>query len=463
MGRHFARVSATLAADVDITRLVWNSGVVLSGNVPVQLILLVRSVIVARALGLEAYGTYVLVVATVTAINEFINFRVWETTIQYVGSFIAQNDRQRAAAALKLCVSIDVATGCIAYLMVLLLADVLNGLLVRAVDGPQLLSLYALGLIPTTVDPVATALLRVGNRFGRLSLARVSSEAISLCVLVVLLIWQKSILMVVIASVIGNSISSLLNAGLAVREAGVMLKAGWWKTPILTSLRGDINAIAAFTVQTYLSGSVKMLSMRGDVLLLGYLTGPTQVGIYRAAVGLGSLVPQLTDPFYTAIYPELCRFWTLLEHARFKRLLTRATIVAAALVLPAGLGLIIVREHIVRVVYGEQFLMAAGPLAIIVFGQVGRSVVFWTRPALLSMGIARAHTVSIAAAAVVQFGLILVLAPSVGAWGAGIAYCTMCLLATLPLVPLVWFRLASPSFPAVNAAKDGGVSAEEAR
>lgn len=460
--KRFLGARLPFPVDGDIARLVWNSGVVLSGNVPAQLIMVLRSIVVARALGVDAYGTYVLIVAAVTAINELINFRVWETTIQYVGMFLARNERQQAAAALKLCVAIDVAAGCLACLLVILLAPVLNGLVIRAVDGPYLLCLYAVSLIPTAVDPVATALLRIGNRFGWLSLVRVSSEVITLLVLVVLLIWQQSILMVIIAGAIGNLTAALMDAGLAAREARVMLAADWWRAPILTSLRVHIKAIAGFTLQTYLVGSIKMLSTRCDVLLLGYLAGPAQVGIYRAAVSLGSLIPQLTDPMYTAIYPELNRFWALLEHARFKRLLVRATVVASLLVLPVGFGLILISEHVVRVIYGEQFLMAAGPLAIIVLGQVGRSIVFWVRPAVLSMGFAGVHTAFVAAAAFVQFGLMLILVPTGGAWGAGVAYCVMCLLATLPLVPLIWFRLPLHSFGKVNAAGDSGVSAEGA-
>ena len=62
--------------DAQISLLVRNSSWVFSANAVSTLLAFVKSIIIARALGIELFGNYVLIVAFVGTIQEFFNLNI---------------------------------------------------------------------------------------------------------------------------------------------------------------------------------------------------------------------------------------------------------------------------------------------------------------------------------------------------------------------------------------------------
>ncbi|MCA9565792.1 MAG: oligosaccharide flippase family protein, partial [Myxococcales bacterium] len=99
----------------------------LSANILLAIIGLLRGGITARYLGIDTYGELGLVIAFVTVVNGLLDFRVWEAVIKFISEYLGKGQTRQASAIFGLCLALDVATGLLAFGFVAATAHILPG------------------------------------------------------------------------------------------------------------------------------------------------------------------------------------------------------------------------------------------------------------------------------------------------------------------------------------------------
>ena len=162
--------------DALFRRLLRNSSYLFSANVIVSGFGFVQSILLARFLGVEQYGLLALIMTYVMAVNQLLDFRVWETVIKYVSEFWVKGERERAWATVKLAYWIDFLTGVFAFLVAVLAAPLAASLLHRS-EIASLASIFALKLLFSTINGTSRAILRVFDKFKWISVQVVIQSA----------------------------------------------------------------------------------------------------------------------------------------------------------------------------------------------------------------------------------------------------------------------------------------------
>jgi len=198
--------------------------------------------------------------------------------------------------------------------------------------------------------------------------------------------------------------------------------------------RGLAGRVLRFGLRSQVGGTVGLLNLRFDFLVLGAMAGPAAVGIYAVASKYAELLrlPALALTWVT--YPRVARMGASAFGPRARRLvaplLAGGLLMALALALPAS--------TLFPWLYGEQFRAAIWPAVIIVFGLVVEPAGGVGSAFLLGTGRPGLNSWLLGAGLVVTLVLDVVLIPAHGAVGAAWASAVAYLLTDVLLVLVMW-------------------------
>ncbi|MGH7908774.1 MAG: lipopolysaccharide biosynthesis protein, partial [Thermodesulfobacteriota bacterium] len=129
----------------------------------------IQTVILARLLGVDNYGLLALIIAYVDVLNNFFDFRVWETATKYIGTFWTNREREKTLSMIKLSYIIDILSGILAFIIAILTAKIASSYLIHSPNAYTLVWIYSLSLLIDTANSTSDAILRVFDRFKRIA------------------------------------------------------------------------------------------------------------------------------------------------------------------------------------------------------------------------------------------------------------------------------------------------------
>ena len=102
-----------------------------------------------------------------------------------------------------------------------------------------------------------------------------------------------------------------------------------------------------------------------DTVLLGYLDTAYAVGLYSVAVRIYETMKILLSAALNVTIPRFCYYYNNGHHKEFKRLLNKIVNVVFIICVPALIGLIILSEEIVELIFGRAYLSAVLALQLL--------------------------------------------------------------------------------------------------
>jgi O-antigen/teichoic acid export membrane protein len=209
-----------------------------------------------------------------------------------------------------------------------------------------------------------------------------------------------------------------LGAGLGVR--GVMLAylgsralgaaAGWAMAcrelrsmlvprPHLAFLRPTLRRTIPFA----LDDAMSLTYIRVDSVILGFVKGPTAVGLYTAGTNLVLYLNVLARVLNTALYPRMSRAWP--DSHRLGRYRDVSLRLLGAIGTPIMVGSLLLAPAIFRFVYGSRFDRAVVTYQVLALVIPVRMLGHTLGTALTAADGQTRRTVAVAAAAVANLGL----------------------------------------------------------
>ena len=328
-----------LTSDPALRQLLRNAGWLLASDGTVLVAGLLGTLVAARALGAPEFGRITLVWSVVGVAHLLVDVRAWEAVTRYLSEFTSRRQAGLALATLKLAVLVEVVVAVLGFGLVWLAS---GWVATRFFKDPSLGTLILLGavtLVVSAFDRTARAVLRVYDRFGALGLCS-AIEAI------------LSLLLVVGAAVAGAGAKGILVAHLAADVAGALMllsvagrevRRRLWAARAsarLAAVRPYRREMLAFVGHSAARATLKVVTRRLDLLLLGHFRSPAEVGAYGASLRLAQVLEEVSDPLYFAAFPQLARAWVeaRAEFFRLLRLMAVGLAVLTAIVVVAGVA-----------------------------------------------------------------------------------------------------------------------------
>jgi O-antigen/teichoic acid export membrane protein len=424
----FPDLIRTSLARLVYSRIVHDSAALLIADWSTVALGLIASVILARALGSQGYGTLILGAAVVTTLTQFMSIRTGEGLVRFVGGAVARGDRREAISFFYVGVSAD------ALVSVVTLAVALTVIpwWVRAYPASQLLR--ELALIYTWSIPFATlegsfsAVCHVFKQFKLYAGLTILIGLFRVAILVVLAPLGLRPVMWGYVAIAAFSFLTWMGAGMWLLGRRV----GTWHG---SAYRSAARRFASFTFHTGLTASLTAVSKNIDVLVLGAFRPVAEVGFYRIAYSAAGLVAMPVAPVNTVLYPEMTEAWTMENAARVKRLIRQYVLHAAAVTAAIYVFLLVSIGRLVEIFYGVKFHPVANLVRILGVAVLLGGLFHWARQATLAKGKPHLATVYNSAALALRLALLVPFILAFGVAGAAWAY-VIVMLFTVVLIRL---------------------------
>jgi O-antigen/teichoic acid export membrane protein len=366
-------------------RVVRNTGYLFSAQTISAAMSMAQGVLAARLLGVEGAGYVGIITQFSSNINRLTSFRMGELVISYVGEFSANGRRRQAAAVFKAAMLAEIASSFLAFVLVVSLAPLGARIFAHDPSLAGLFTFYGLSVFANLMFESGTGLLQYFNQFRMIAIISVGQSVLTLLLIVGAFLTRAGLDMVVFAYLVGKVVLALSISGAALWQARVVWGAGWWRVSlsVLSDRRSDI---IRFAINTNISGTLKLITRDSEMLWLGALSTPVQVGYYKIAKAITNILMMPVTPLITTTYREVANEVANKRWLNVRYLLRSGSILSATWTLPASLGLILFGQWVVAI-YGLEFLPTSYiNLLILLIGVIVVNILFWNRSVLLPLG-----------------------------------------------------------------------------
>jgi O-antigen/teichoic acid export membrane protein len=371
------------------------------------------TVVAARTFSKDVFGLFTLVLVATNFFQSFFDLTVEEALVKYGFRYSTREDwgrlRQlyRAGLLFKLC---GAGIAGIALLVVAPFAGQIFG-------DPRLTTpLIVASVLPlfASVEGLAGAVLFLRSRYDIRSAFLAVSMGLRFAGIAVGA--QFGLVAAVAGVVIAQGIATAVVGSVAVRAFRRFPR----EEP--RPLAEDRREIGHFVLQS--SAATGVLSFRGALapVLLGIVTTPAQVGLYRVAQAPQQGLSALSAPARMILLTEQTREWERGRQTVVLAGIRRYSLAAAALMLVALPPLLYFMPALIRLVYSARYLGATDASRVFAVAAAIVFVVGWTKSFPVTIGRPNLRIWTHGLEALIILPLVLVLGDAYGATGAAVAF-----------------------------------------
>jgi O-antigen/teichoic acid export membrane protein len=395
-------VSETHVPDVGTRRILANTVYRGAADVGSKLISIAFFVVLARQLGESGFGVFVFGLTLAAMLTVLAGFGQDQVLTREVARDRTRLDEYFAnTVALKLALALPVL--------------VVSALVMAAagVDAETLWVVLLLG-IALVAEQLASTCFAVYQAFEQLvyvPVVIITQRLITAVAGIAAVLAGASVVFVSVVYLGGALVAMVLAYVLLVRRVarpGLLVSTGSW--------RGLLIAAAPVGVASVLS----LLMFRVDTAILAFFESDAVVGAYGAAFRLFEATLFLSWAVTTAVFPVLARLSTT-SRPSVGEVFDGSLKLVVALTLPLAVGMAILSEPIVHLVFGQEFDEAVVPLQLLSPAIVVYSIAFVSGGMLVAQNRQRATAIVYGAMTAFNIAASLILIPARSLDGAALA------------------------------------------
>ena len=327
-------------------RIIKNTVSLLCSGVLSQLFGFVVVLYLARVLGPDSFGKINFAMAFLAFISLLPNLGMplW-------GTKEIAADKSKMASLSANIVSVRLVMSVAGFIVLIVISLALN----KSSDIKMLLILYGLGLFPAALylDWVFQGI----ERMEIIGLGRLCIALTNIGLILLLVHGPQQLLWVPVI----NALAGLLGAGV------LLIIFQHQKGTIALRLdRPATRKIIAQSLPLGLSMILIQIIYYLDTILLGFMRGTEEVGIYNAAYRLVLFVIVGGTFYFDAIFPVVANYYKT-SHSAILKLLSYTARIVAVLAIPMGVGCALLARQILQLFYGSRYVDSTVALQILIW------------------------------------------------------------------------------------------------
>lgn len=397
-----------------------NSSWVFSANLVGSILGFLRSVLVARLLGVDLLGTYTVSIAFVLTTQEFMRLNVSMGLIRYGARYLQEKSHEKLIAVVKYSLLLSILSALASILLLLLLTMLFYDTFILKEGLGIYIILFAIANSLSFVDAISKAILKLFYKFKTNSMIQMIMDIIEFTLVALTLYYFRGDLTKFMLAVIITRMVNSIVCNLAAWNELQPEIAPWWRKGHIPLIRSDRKEFLQFIFGNSLSSSIKVLMNQGDVILLGQLSGVRAVGLYANAKKLAYSVLTVTDPLVNAIFPQFSVLVARKEYHKVKTMLRKLSMVTLGPAVVFMIGTYFFREEIITALYGAEYAKAGMPFFYLMITGIQASIFFWALPLIQSLGLTNLRLGAYISGVILGALVALWLSPTMGPTGTAI-------------------------------------------
>lgn len=407
-------------ADRIFRRMLKNISWLLLGRVITGLAGLVYLSLITHHLGAETFGTLILVQTYIQTIIILTTFRSSQAVIRYGTVCLETQDKRGFHNLLKFTTLLDILGVIIGFLVAWFCAPILGfylGWMPDLIAQVQLCSIAILFAVKSTPE----GLLRLYNRFDLLAFQLVVLPIICLLGTIIAVMVEAPFWGYLLVWFIANVFDGLLLMGTGLYEA---INQGAMETmdSSIANLTKEHPGLWKFCLASNLDSSLPTIMRQATPIVIGLISTPTAVGLFRIGYELSTPLKDLAELFAHPLYPELARFSHQQKVNKFRELIIKTSKVSTGVGVLMFLTFTLVGKTILSYGFGDEFKAAYGISLLLVGAEVLTMANCSLEPALYALGYpSLSLKVNGITIVFIYFPLLILLTHAFGFIGAGVA------------------------------------------
>jgi O-antigen/teichoic acid export membrane protein len=389
-------------------------------------------IVLARLLGAEDFGLYALGMAIFNVITLVALCGADTMVVKIVSEAFQRGDRLLAAKSLILALIFVVSVGLVGATFLLWSS---HTWLHDVYPQPQLVSVLTLLAFTIPVALVVTVLVasfQATHTYSKVIAIRSVWEPLGKLTLALGAVWA------------GWGLAGVVGGVGAVSCISLVLAAYFARTMIAQGLTaGSLDQrqaveLAKYGLPLFVMTIVGVISPRTDILLLGYWSDPSQVGLYQAAFQTAAILTLVAAALDAAFAPLSAGLLAAHDLTRLKSLYCNVSRWLLTVSFPIALILLVFGSDILFL-FGPAFPVAAGCLLLLALGQWVNTWTTFAHTLLLMSGRSRLAMWNSIGIGVLLLVLNWLLIPHWGISGAAFAVSLTLMIGGVLRVGQVWF------------------------
>lgn len=367
------------------TKTLNTSSKLLSANTIALGLSVLQGIMATRLLGPAGFGLIGIIMAFASTINSIFSFRMSEVVVRYAGEYLNQDDKKSASALLKLASYTEAFVSLTAFVIVVITSQLAENYLAKTNDVAWMFIIYAIGLLANFNTETATGILQITDKIKLQGTINLIQAILTTIIIAGAFFFEGSIVIVLMAYLIGKSILGLglfITAEIQLRK---ILGKDYIQTPI--SELKNIKEIIRFGFSSNISATIIKIFRESELIWVGLFLDTSAVGYYRVAYTITHFLAIPADPLIATTFPEINRLAVEKSWGKLKSFLKRVTAFSFAYNIFLGACLIIFGKFIISIYSGDEYLNAYPALVALTIGLVFNYILFWNRPLLLALSL----------------------------------------------------------------------------
>jgi O-antigen/teichoic acid export membrane protein len=369
------------------------------------------SIVAARVFGLDDFGVFMTALVVVGFFQTLLDLTVEESLTKYGFRYVTGQDWGRLRRLFRQAVLLKVVGGALATLLIVAFAPFADEIFGSNGVQQALLAAALLPLVQSSENVGATALL-LHSRYDLRSVYQAGSAALRLLAIVIAapLGVTEALVAIVVAQAISTIVISLI---------GVVALRRFPSAPA-KELGDDVPEIRMFVTQSSIATGVISLRTTLIPLILGAVSGTTQVGLFRIATTPQTGLAAASSPARLVLLTEQTREWEKGARSSVLAGVRSYSKWAGGIMVVAVPVFFVAMPWLIRLVFGSEYDGAIHAARIILIAAAIHFALGWTKSLPVTIGRPRLRIVTHGLETVVAIPLVALLGDEWGATGAAI-------------------------------------------
>lgn len=348
--------------------------------------------LIGRSLGVEKFGIFSMVISAVEICNILLSFRIWDTTVKFIGQNLQQ--KNVVSKYLTLSFHLSLASSTISFLAIYLITNFYAEKLFTSIVSPkQLIFAYSFVVLFITLNEIMDGILRVFDNYTSILKINIYQNLLRFLLVGICLI------------LVGLSIQNVINCFVFSYIVGFFLRFFYLRSTLklnnisvksldFPDLRLSLEFIK-FMLNAHFSNILNIANDKNlGVIAVGYLTTPYYAGLYRAARAIVKIIRRIIDPLLEIIFPELVKLYSEKKFIIYKKIIYDSTKLVLLVSLVMGGVIFYFSNSLIVIFFGQEYIEAVFALRILIGAMIIHNLAYWVNPTILSSGNAKFLTIS---------------------------------------------------------------------
>jgi O-antigen/teichoic acid export membrane protein len=378
----------------------------------------VGSIVAARALGPNDYGSVVLAIATASFATLFFDLTLTDGVVHHGFRAIENDDNATLRALLRAAFVSDLTVGIVVAAAVIALAGPMANVASGGVLDPSLVRIAALVGLVSTLDSTTAAVLMLARRADVIAwMMAVTNVTRVLFMLLAALLGAGP------AAFVGAYVLGALTGSIAQLAAARRIAWNRWRrAPGTHSARSWVRPLLTFGIHSSLAVTFQSTEKAVVPILLGALAGPVAAGVFNVALLPITVVLTALIPVRLMLLPEQAKLAAQHDIAALRQTVRGFTRIGFLVAVPGAIAGFFLLPVIIPLLFSSKFDDAVEPARIMLVAAVFQFAIgSWSKLLPVAIGRPRLRSVMSGAYMAVSVGLTAILAGSLEETGAAIA------------------------------------------